>query len=114
VIVTDTCDRFEPVQTELERHGDTVVVVVFGEIELSCAGRLNARLHELLGSAGRLVLDLSDARFIDLCGLHGLLDVDQASRAAGVEFALVPGPPAVQRLFEITGTDEALRFIAGC
>jgi hypothetical protein len=43
--------------------------------------------------------------------LHCILDVEKASRAASVDFALVPGPPQVQRIFEITKTADMLRFI---
>jgi anti-sigma B factor antagonist len=103
----------EPDSTERE-HRDTIVAVVFGEIDLTCSGRLNARLRELIGRARRLVLDLRDVRFMDISGLHCVLDVHHASRAAGVEFDVVPGPPAVQRLFQVTKTDEMLRFIAAC
>jgi hypothetical protein len=51
---------------------------------------------------------------MDISGLHCVLDVHHASRAAGVEFDVVPGPPGVQRLFEVTKTDEMLRFTAAC
>ena len=105
-------ERFELMHTELERHGDTVVVVAYGEIDLSCAPRLEARLRGLLGCARRLVLDLSGVRFMDSSGLHCVLDVHHASRAAGVEFTLLPGPPQVQRIFRITKTDEIVRFVA--
>ena len=111
-IVPHGGERFELMHTELELHGDTVVVVAYGEIDLSCAGRLEARLRGLLGCARRLVLDLSGVRFMDSSGLHCVLDVHHASRAAGVEFTLLPGPPQVQRIFRITKTDEIVRFVA--
>jgi hypothetical protein len=44
-------------------------------------------------------------------GLRCILDIDRESRAVSVEFALIPGPPAVHRLFEITRTAEGLHFI---
>jgi anti-anti-sigma factor len=101
----------EPLQIEPERHGDTVVVIASGEIDLSTADLLRAQLHELLDSCRRLVLDLRKVDFIESTGLHCILDIDKASRAVSVEFALVPGPPQVQRLFEITRTADRLRFI---
>ena len=110
-MVTGICEHFEPVDALLERRADTVVVVVFGEIDLSCSDRLNARLREMIGSARLLILDLSDVSFMDVSGLHCVLDAHHASHAAGVEFALVPGPPTVQRLFQVTKTDGVLRFI---
>jgi stage II sporulation protein AA (anti-sigma F factor antagonist) len=104
-------DRFQPLHTEVERHADGIVVLASGEIDLASVDGLRTQLLELLSSCRRLVLDLREVVFIDSTGLRSLLEVDGASRAAGVEFALVPGPPEVQRLFRLTGTDETLRFI---
>jgi anti-anti-sigma factor len=105
-----TEERLGLVHTRLESHGDTIVVIASGEIDLSCAGRLEAQLRGLLGCARRLVVDLSGVQFMDPPGLRCLLAVDRAGRAAGVELTIVPGPPQVQRLFEITKTDETLHF----
>jgi anti-anti-sigma factor len=101
----------EPLHTELERHGDMIVVLASGEIDLSSADRLQAQLRGLLSSFRRVVLDLREVVFIDAAALHCMLEVDKASRAAGVEFLLVPGPRQVQRLFQLTRTDDVLRFI---
>jgi anti-sigma B factor antagonist len=98
------------VQAELDQHGDTVVVLANGEIDISCAGRLEAQLRGLLGCTRRLVLDLGDVHFMDCSGLHCVLSVHHASHAAGVEFVIVPGPPQVQRIFDMTKTNEILRF----
>jgi anti-anti-sigma factor len=69
-------------------------------------------LSEVLGRGfERVVLDLREVSFIDSTGLRAVLEIDSAGRAAGVEFAMVPGPAGVQRIFDLTGTDAALRFI---
>jgi len=101
----------EPLHTALERHGETIVVVASGEIDLSSADRLQAQLRALLSTVGRVVLDLRHVDFIDWSALRCMLAVDKASRHSGVEFLLVPGPQQVQRLFELTGSEDALRFI---
>ena len=101
----------EPFGTELRPHGTTVVVVASGEIDLNCCDRLHAELRRLLSDFRRIVLDLRDVDFIDCSGLHCLLDVNRASREAGVEFELVRGPKQVQRLFEVAHADDVLRFI---
>jgi anti-anti-sigma factor len=101
----------EPLHTELTRHGETIVVVAFGEIDLTSADRLLAQLRGLLSSVKQVVLDLREVVFIDSAALHCMLEVDRASRDAGVEFLLVPGPQQVQRLFQVTRTEDALRFI---
>jgi anti-sigma B factor antagonist len=99
-----------PFRTELERRAATIVVVVHGEIDLFSADRLHAQLTGLLSSSSRIVLDLRQIDFIDSAGLHCVLDVDRASRDAGVEFLLVPGPEQAQRLFDVTRTEHLLRF----
>jgi anti-anti-sigma factor len=101
----------EPLRTRQDRHGDTVVVVASGEIDVSSAHRLQAELRGLLERCRRLVLDLRRVAFLESSGLHCILEIDRASRAVSVEFALIPGPPAVHRLFEITRTAERLHFI---
>jgi anti-sigma B factor antagonist len=100
----------EPFRTELEPHGETIVVVVHGEIDVSSADPLHAQLTGLLSSFSRVVVDLRQVDFIDSTGLHCMLDVDDASRDAGSEFLLVPGPEQVQRLFHVTRTEHVLRF----
>ena len=102
----------EPFQTTLEPHRDTIVVVARGEVDGSTVGRLRGQLRGVL-EAGfkRIVLDLREVSFMDSSGLHAVLDFDAASRGADVQFTLVRGPDAVQRIFELTGTDVALRFI---
>jgi anti-anti-sigma factor len=99
-----------PFRTELERRGATNVVVVHGEIDLSSADRLHSQLTGLLSSSSRIVVDLGQVDFADSTALHCMLDVDRASRDAGVEFLLVPGPERVQRLFQVTRTEHLLRF----
>lgn len=48
--------------------------------------------------------------FIDSTGLH-ILNGNATSDRAGVEFALIQGVSLVERLFELTQTRSALRFI---
>lgn len=83
-----------------------------GEVDVVSAGHLGAQLREVL-EAGfkRIVLDLRGVSFIDSSGLRAILDAEAASRSASLDFALIPGPTAVQRLFELTGTEAALHFI---
>lgn len=47
------------------------------------------------------MLDLNRLTFMDATGVHGVLDL--ASRAARlkIDVVVIPGPEAVQRLFEI-------------
>ena len=58
-----------------------------------------------------ITLDLRDVCVLDSTGLRMILDWDSKSRADGIAFSLVAGPPTVQRLFDLTGTTERLRFV---
>jgi anti-anti-sigma factor len=104
-------DLPEPFRTTRVRHGDTVVVMAYGEIDVSSVVPLRAELRDLLTRHRRVVLDLRQVVFIDSSGLHCLLDIDRESRGAGIAFELVAGGPQVQRLFELTRTTGCLRFV---
>jgi anti-anti-sigma factor len=102
----------EPFRIEVDPHRETIVVAAHGEIDIDSAGQLDRQVHELLERGfARIVLDLRNVTFLDSSGLHVILDASAASADAGVEFAIVQGPSSVQRVFEVTQTASALRFI---
>ena len=45
-------------------------------------------------------------------GLRTLLRLERASREGSLRWELIPGPPAVRRIFELTGTPSRLPFRA--
>ncbi len=98
-------------RVDVEMGDDLVCVVPVGELDLASRGRLLEQL-EYLQDAGfqRVTLDLRQLEFIDCSGLHVILDADARARAEGADFGVIPGSPAVRRLFELTGTDRHLRF----
>ena len=49
---------------------------------------------------------------MDSTGLRLLLRWSETARTDGVALSIVPGGPAVQRVFELTGTLGALPFVA--
>jgi anti-anti-sigma factor len=57
-----------------------------------------------------LVLDLRRLQFMDSSGVHLILDADGYARTNGHDFAVIPGPPVIQRLFELSGVGGHLRF----
>jgi anti-anti-sigma factor len=75
-------------------------------------GRLREQLDELIAAGvGRLILDLRQATFLDSTGLRLAVDTDRSAAASGTEFAIFAGPPAVQRVFAVTGLGERLPFV---
>lgn len=101
-----------PFRLGFDPHRATIVVTAHGEIDIATAAEVSGRLREVM-EAGfqRVVLDLREVSFIDSSGLRAVIEARAASQETEVEFALVPGPEAVQRLFEVTGTKAILNFI---
>jgi anti-sigma B factor antagonist len=99
-------------RVEVEPDRDAVRVCPIGEVDRSTVGEVRAQLDELRSAGfGRLILDLRGATFLDSSGVRLALDAHTASAADGTEFAIVPGPPAVQRTFEVAGLSAELPFI---
>jgi anti-sigma B factor antagonist len=57
-----------------------------------------------------LTLDLRGLTFIDSTGLQAIIAASQECEKLAAEFRLIPGPPAIQRVFEIVGLIERLPF----
>jgi anti-anti-sigma factor len=58
-----------------------------------------------------VTVDLRRVEFLDCLGLQLLLDQHERSLAHGRRLDFVQGPPAVRRVFELTGALERLTFI---
>jgi anti-anti-sigma factor len=103
-----TEDVFEFVTRE--SGGDAVVRLV-GELDLAEVAPLQAEFDRLCSNGlGGLTVDLSELEFLDSTGLHLLMKLRGRCEQQAVPLTLVPGPPAVQRLFKITGTVEHFTF----
>jgi anti-anti-sigma factor len=86
---------------------DALVIAPEGELDLESASDLRAVLDEHLGAGlPRLVLDLRGLTFIDSTGLRAVIEADRSAAARGVDLTVLPGPPQVQRIFEVTGTAD--------
>ena len=90
---------------EVREAGEQTVVVARGDIDIATVDELRARLEPL---EAPVVLDLREVTFIDTSGLRLVLERHAALDGA---FALVAGPPAVQRLFDIAGVADRLAFV---
>jgi anti-anti-sigma factor len=89
----------------------TVSVALAGELDLAGARQLETRLDEVeRANPARLVIDLESLAFIDSTGLRLLLQAAARARERGCELLLRRGEPSVQRVFEVTGALDVLRF----
>ncbi len=92
--------------------GDTAVVSLRGELDLSVAGEVEQALLAVeQDRPQRLVLDLRDLAFIDSSGLRLVLEADLRARRDARTFALVRGPEQVHRVFLIALLDKRLEFL---
>ena len=86
-----------------------MIVAPRGELDLGSADELRAALRRhAVVHARDIVLDLSEVSFLDSSGLSLVMEEHQRCGRDGCDFRLVPGPDAVQRVFEITGLDRLL------
>lgn len=86
-------------------------VALRGELDLSGAPLLERSLLDVeQHTPGRLVIDLRELQFIDSTGLRLLLAANARAQQRGGELVLRPGEPSVQRVFDLTGALEVLRF----
>jgi anti-sigma B factor antagonist len=81
-----------------------------GELDLVSAGELEGAVSRLCSEElVELVLDLRELTFVDSTGLRAILTCWEFTKGR-CGFLLVPGPRAVQRLFEVTGLSDRLPF----
>ena len=96
---------------EAQHEGETVTVVLAGEFDLVTADAVRTALTRAIGeSQGRLVVDLRRVSFIDSSGLHVLLEAYMLCRDADPALTIRPGPPNVQRVFELAHLLNYLPF----
>ena len=83
-----------------------------GELDVATQGKLRAALERHAG-ASTVVLDLGELRFLDSSGIRLILETAEAARRDGRAFAVLPGGPAVQRLFDLAGVADLVPFREG-
>jgi anti-sigma B factor antagonist len=88
-----------------------VVVVPEGEIDLATVEELEGELEAAAAESAHLVLDLRAVDFIDSAGIRLVLETHRALQAAGGELAVVRGPGAVQRVFELVGLGDRVPLL---
>jgi anti-sigma B factor antagonist len=82
-------------------------VDVVGEVDLSTAPELKAALGEVIdGGAHGVLVDLSDATFIDSTTLGVLMGAVKRLRPEGGELAIVCRDSNIRKIFEITLLDR--------
>lgn len=102
----------DPFRCEVSRARDRAQVMPIGELDVATVPVLQGEIDALRDTGVRHVtLDLSGVVFMDSTGLRFILDTDAEARQDGFSIALIQGPPAVRRVFELTNTQAHLTFI---
>lgn len=89
-----------------------VTVAPCGELDMATVDELSREIDSRreMGFSD-IVVDLAGVTFLDSTGLRVLLSYERAAREGDLRFRLTKGPAAVQRLFELTATQEVFEFL---
>ena len=89
-----------------------VRIVPAGELDMASTPKLEQAIGELRETGvAYLIVDLRRVTFIDSAGLHLAVDLAADAKADSLRLELLPGPPEVQRIFDVTGTLDQLPFV---
>ena len=103
--------HIEPFTCQVIPERDRVVVAPRGDLDMATIGAVEQELQRLRGAGfDKIVLDLRGLTFMDSSGLHLVTRWANDASADGFEFQLEPGPPVIQRLFELTAMTDLLPF----
>jgi len=98
-----------PFSCRVTTDGDHALVEPQGEMDMASVGAVEAELRRVRAEGfDHVVLDLAGLTFMDSSGLHLVIRWTSEAARDGFKFELEPGPPAVQRIFELTAVDETL------
>jgi anti-anti-sigma factor len=99
--------RPAPYRCDVFPERDRVRIAPVGELDIATAPQLDDTIRELVESGfDQVVLDLANVEFLDSTGLRLILRWHASAERERLRFQVRPGPPAVQKLFTLTGTDE--------
>jgi anti-anti-sigma factor len=100
--------QLQDVQVERPRAGAAVAVFT-GEHDLSTSKSVEVFLGSLIEENELVVVDFSEAEFVDSSLLHALIKSHRAASQRGAIFRLQLGTaPIVERAFELSGVSELL------
>jgi anti-sigma B factor antagonist len=103
-----------PVQfgVSTRQDGGATVVAVTGELDVLTAPKLTTRLDPVIRRLlGDVVIDLSDAGFIDSLGLHTLLNIQRRLARQSRSLAVVCGEGPVRHAIELARLVDALGLV---
>lgn len=95
----------------VSEQGTISTIEVEGEWDLAQRDAARDAVREALQRRPDcLVVDLSRLTFIDSSGVHSLIDTSKRCAGQRTRFVIIPGPRAVQRVFDLCGVTAILPF----
>jgi anti-anti-sigma factor len=86
----------------------SIRVAMVGELDLATAARAGRAIRRAQGDAAEVICDLADLSFVDVCGLHVLLDASGYARRTGARLIFVGLPASIRRHLAMLGFAGAL------
>jgi anti-sigma B factor antagonist len=103
-----------PFAVSVSLQGTTITIALRGEWDLARQSTMRGATSDVLRRSPEcVVLDLTRLSFIDSTGVRGVIELHKRSEQQNVHLVIVPGPRAVQRVFELLGLTQALPFLPG-
>ena len=88
---------------------DITVIALAGEHDLSTSDGIWRELELAIRARQAVIVDLSDAEFIDSSVIHQLMKADKLARSEGTHVTLqLETAPVVQRVIQVTGLERHL------
>lgn len=99
--------REHPAVETIRHSSDVAVLVVHGQADLHTAPELREQLHGVIDDgAFHVIVDLTDASFVDSMTLGVLLGGVKRLRPQGGQLRVVVNRPGLRRIFEVTLLDR--------
>lgn len=101
----------EPLSVAWQQDGDVHSLAPRGELDVASAPVLEAELRRVESLApSAILLDLSGLTFMDSTGIRVLAGAHERALPQAYGISFLSGPPAVQRVIELSGLRAVLPF----
>ena len=101
--------KTEPFQVVLEETQEQFVLYVSGELDLSVVPQMRAALVPVMNRTDKaLILNLKQLKYIDSTGIGIIVSLLKLRDELKAPFFVREIPPAIQRLFDLTGISRYL------
>ena len=79
----------ERIEYQIQRHGDTAVIMLTGDVDMYYTPYARRAILNCLDGKHHVYVDLSGVEYLDSSGVAGLVEGYQTARAQQVRFGLV-------------------------